>query len=160
MFYVHVNSGPVLVKCYCFIQRNGFLFCGVLNSELTHTASYRIILDCSQIDLIIKTNLLLFKCRFSVAFCSFFFPLPFFCATLVCHVAIALCNIYSMTTGKTNSMDVMSLQFAIVFSLVLSDLGVTKPSLLCHIKRVFQVTLLVSVKIRLYGVLLLKSTLN
>lgn len=65
-----------------------------------------------------------------------------------------------MTTGKTNSMDVMSLQFAIVFSLVLSDLGVTKPSLLCHIKRVFQVTLLVSVKIRLYGVLLLKSTLN
>lgn len=65
-----------------------------------------------------------------------------------------------MTTGKTNSMDVMSLQFAIVFPLVLSDLGVTKPSLLCHIKRVFQVTLLVSVKIRLYGVLLLKSTLN
>lgn len=50
----------------------------------------------------------------------------------------------------------MSLQFAIVFPLVLSDLGVTKPSLLCHIKRVFQVTLLVSVKIRLYGVLLLK----
>lgn len=137
------------------------LFCGVLNSELTHTASYRIILDCSQIDLIIKTNLLLFKCRFlwlSVLFCSITFF--FFCATLVCHVAIALCNIYSMTTGKTNSMDVMSLQFAIVFPLVLSDLGVTKPSLLCHIKRVFQVTLLVSVKIRVYGVLLLKSTLN
>lgn len=52
------------------------------------------------------------------------------------------------------------IQFAIVFPLVLSDLGVTKPSLLCHIKRVFQVTLLVSVKIRLYGVLLLKFTLN
>ena len=58
-------------------------------------------------------------------------------------------------------MDVMSLTVCdSVSSLVLSDLGVTKPSLLCHIKRVFQVTLLVSVKIRLYGVLLLRFTLN
>lgn len=31
----------------------------------------------------------------------------------------------------------------------------TKPSVLCHKKRVFQVTILVSVKIRIYGVLLL-----
>ena len=31
----------------------------------------------------------------------------------------------------------------------------TKPSVLCHKKQVFQVTILVSVKIRIYGVLLL-----
>lgn len=61
-------------------------------------------------------------CRFFVAlfyFIFYFFRfilLFLFCATLVCHVAIALCNIYSMRTGKTNSMDVMS-QFAIVFPL-------------------------------------------
>ena len=46
-----------------------------------------------------------------------------------------------MRTGKTNSGCDVYLPFAIVFPLVLSDLGVTKPSLLCHIKRVFQVTL-------------------
>lgn len=54
----------------------------------------------------------------------------------------------------------MSLNSLIVFPLVLSDLGVTKPLLLSHVKRVFQVTLLVSVKIRLYGVLLSRFTLN
>lgn len=83
-----------------------------------------------------------------------------FYATLVCHVAIALCNIYSTRTGKPNDLDVMSLNSLIVFPLVLSDLGVTKPLLLSHVKRVFQVTLLVSVKIRLYGVLLSRFTLN
>lgn len=101
----------------------------------------------------------LFSFSLSLSFCfNCFFD---FYATLVCHVAIALCNIYSMRTGKTNFLDVMSLTVCdSVSSLVLSDLGVTKPSLLCHIKRVFQVTLLVSVKTRLYGVLLSRFTLN
>ena len=45
--------------------------------------------------------------------------------------------------------------FVIYFSLVLSDLNVSKPSAFCNKKQIFQVTILVSVKIIIYGVFLL-----
>ena len=41
--------------------------------------------------------------------------------------------------------------FVIYFSQVLSDLNVIRPSAFCNKKQVFQVTILVSVKIIIYG---------
>lgn len=165
--------------CYCvtvqFNKKKG-LFLFELLGFFVISASFRvnshcklwiICLDCSSItlDYRIWTVTVWIPVDFFVAL---FLPFVLFVsfafrrrATLVCHVAIALCNIYSLRTGNTNFIDVMSLTFRdSVSSLVLSNLGVTKPSLLCHIKRVFQVTLLVSVKLRIYGVLLLRFTLN
>lgn len=73
-------------------------------------------MDCSSIrlDHEIGTVTVLIPvdfCGFVFSSVCFFFVLFAFLfrATLVCHVAIALCNIYSMRTGKTNSMDVMSI---------------------------------------------------
>lgn len=75
-----------------------------------------------------------------------------FYATLVCHVATALCNIHYMMTGKPFCFCFsfyffecnVSYSLRSYFSLVLSDLYVTKPYVLCHKKRVFLVTIGVS----------------
>lgn len=75
------------------------------------------------------------------------FAFDFIPATLVCHVAIALCNIYNMRTGKyIFFLDVMSLTVCsrFFFSLVLSDfifLNVTKPYVLVTESGFFLVTI-------------------
>lgn len=104
-----------------------------------HAAIYRIIcLDHLNNTLVIIWTVTVFNtCRFFLWLCFYFlFCFCWFYATLVCHVAIALCNISSTRTGERNDLDVMSLNSLIVFPLVLSDLGVTKPLLLSHAKRV------------------------
>ena len=73
-----------------------------------------------------------------------------FCAVLVCHVTTALCNI--MVRAEKIFMD--AIWFVIYFSQVLSDLNVIKPSAFWNKKQVFQVTILMSIKIIIYGVFL------
>ncbi len=86
-----------------------------------------------------KSELLLFS--YLYFFCGFLFAFDFY-ATLVCHVATALCNIHYMRTGKPFLIFFgcnVSYSLRSYFSLVLSDLYVTKHYVLCHKKRVFLV---------------------
>lgn len=89
-------------------------------------------------------------------FCIWFY---FLNATLVWHVATALCNIHKMRTGKkkVNCLDVMMCLLKVCSLppfLVLSEFRVTKPYVLCHKKRVPSWwLLLVSVKLWIDGVL-------
>lgn len=96
-----------------------------------------------------KSELLLCSYLYFI-FVAFWFLFAFdFYATLVCHVATALCNIHYMRTGKAFLFSFFLLFFGCnvsyslrsYFSLVLSDLYVTKPYVLCHKKRVFLVTI-------------------